>query len=40
MSYLIVLGPLDLNLIHLNQVVGNITAVAGAGNLLAICFAP
>jgi hypothetical protein len=34
MSYLIVLGPLDLNLIHLNQVVRNITAVAGAGNLL------
>ena len=34
----LVLGPLDLNLlgltIHLNQVVLNITAVPGAGNLL------
>lgn len=34
----LVLGPLDLNLlgltIHLNQVVLNITAVSGAGNLL------
>jgi hypothetical protein len=33
-----VLGPLDLNLfgltVHLNQVVLNITAVSGAGNLL------
>ena len=33
-----VLGPLDLNLlglaIHLNQVVLNITAIPGAGNLL------
>ena len=34
----LVLGPLDLNLlglqVHLNQVVLNITAVPGAGNLL------
>jgi hypothetical protein len=34
----LVLGPLDLNLlgltIHLNQVVLNITAIAGSGNLL------
>ena len=34
----LVLGPLDLNLfgltVHLNQVVLNITAVSGAGNLL------
>src|SRR6185437_10319628 len=36
----LVLGPLDLNLlgltVHLNQVVLNITAVPGAGNLLGI----
>ncbi len=34
----LVLGPLDLNLlgltVHLNQVVLNITAIPGAGNLL------